>query len=113
MTDSSQTSIMLDATVDGRIVFVKSLTKKPGICAGFFSHLFFLFFDSDDFEIRSSSFKSSAVSSSLGFEGRLGKGITSDNGFVLPYYKSAPYVFLTRNCCISAASIFSQAWSPP
>jgi hypothetical protein len=84
--------------------------KKPGIFAGFFSHLFFLLFAFDALAMRSNSFRSSAVSSSLslGLGGRLGKGITSGTHWSshTTHYKTAPSFLLTSNCCISAAIVF-------
>jgi hypothetical protein len=77
------------AVDSGANVFGECKTdKKPGILAGFFSHVFFLLFAFDALAMRSSSFRSSAVSSSLSFGlgGRLGKGITSGTYLVLPYY---------------------------
>jgi hypothetical protein len=78
-----------------------SANKKPHNRAGLLSY-----FDLVDFAMRSSSFKSSAVSSSsFGLEGGLRKGITSDIG-LSPDGKTALYVLLPRNCRISAASFF-------
>jgi hypothetical protein len=71
-----------------------------------FSQLFFLFSFDDEDLMRSSSARNSAVSSSMVFGGRWGKGITSDIGRTSLGYTSAPYFLLPRNCCNSAATGF-------
>jgi hypothetical protein len=71
----------------------------------------FLLFDLAEFEMRSSNLSSSAVSSSIGFEG-LGKGIMSDIGWSLA---SIPrrISLLARDCCVSATSVLCWIRSPP
>jgi hypothetical protein len=79
-------SITLVATlVDGRMVMFpvkdkgRFKTKTPAFAAGVFSYLVFM-----HFEMRSSSFRNSAVSSSsFGLEGGLWRGNTSDIGLSL------------------------------
>ena len=89
-----------NSTRTRKTIHQPAITKEPGIYAGVFSYFAFM-----DFEIRSSSFKNSAVSSSsLDLEGGLRRRNTSDIG--LSFVQTALYALLTRNCCISAASAF-------
>jgi hypothetical protein len=74
--------------------------------AGPFSYFFFC--DSD--LMRSSNFRNSAVSSSIVFEGRFWKGITSDMAEPPLGGTTALQGHFAGNCCISAAL---SARNPP
>ena len=64
--------------------------------------LSYFFFCASDL-MRSSNFRNSAVSSSIVFEGRFWKGITSDKAEPPLDATTALHVHFAGNCCISAA----------